>query len=255
MTFYLGTHRPHWLSMLDIPLFVSRRCFDGRRQLPRARAKWALDSSGFTELAMHGEWTMPAKEYAALVRRCASEVGMLEWAAIQDWMCEEPIRAKTGKSTKDHQRLTIESLLELRSIAPEIPWAPVLQGQHKLDYFEHVDAYAAAGVDLTKESIVGLGSVCRRQATTEVLRIVQALTTDGIRLHGFGVKTLGLPLLGDWLVSADSMAWSLNARKHPALPECVADPTTNHKNCANCHHFALQWRGRAIDGLSERWAS
>lgn len=255
MTFFLGTHRPHWLEMLDVPLFVSRRCFEGRRSMPRARTTWALDSSGFTELALHGEWTMSPREYVALVRRIVGEVGMMAWAAIQDWMCEAPIRAKTGKTTAEHQRLTVESLLELRGIAPEIPWAPVLQGQHKYDYLEHVDMYARAGVALADEPIVGLGSVCRRQATEEVVRIVQSLCLEGIRLHGFGVKTLGLPRLADWLASADSMAWSLNARKNALHETCAADPATKHKNCANCHRFALDWRARAIDGLDARWGS
>jgi hypothetical protein len=67
--FYLGTHLPNWLGKVTIPLFVSRRTLAPRRTLPRALGPWALDSGGFTELAMYGRWTVPATQYVAEVRR------------------------------------------------------------------------------------------------------------------------------------------------------------------------------------------
>ena len=56
--FYLGTHHPSWLRKTDVPLFVSRRRLAGLKTLPRARGPWALDSGGFQELILHGEWTV-----------------------------------------------------------------------------------------------------------------------------------------------------------------------------------------------------
>lgn len=85
-----------------------------------------------------------------------------------------------------------------------------------------------AGVDLAAEPLVGLGSVCRRQATAEIERIVTTLAGQGLRLHGFGVKTAGLGRYGWAPHSADSLAWSYAARREPALPG------HRHKNCANC---------------------
>jgi hypothetical protein len=87
--------------------------------------------------------------------------------------------------------------------------------------------------------LVGLGSVCRRQATTEIARIVAELAALGLRLHGFGVKRAGL-------VSADSMAWSYHARRRPPLPGCVGQ-----KNCANCLPYALAWRARMLAILDQ----
>ncbi|MBQ1166450.1 hypothetical protein KBZ21_51530, partial [Streptomyces sp. A73] len=66
--------------------------------------------------------------------------------------------------------------------------------------------YTDAGIDLAAEPIVGLGSVCRRQAPSEINEIVATLHSHGLRLHGFGVKTQGLSDYGPSLYSADSMA-------------------------------------------------
>lgn len=77
------------------------------------------------------------------------------WAAIQDWMCEPWILEKTGLTLDEHQRRTIESLRVLRELAPEIPWAPVVQGWAVADYLWHVEMYRDAGFDLTLEPIVG----------------------------------------------------------------------------------------------------
>jgi hypothetical protein len=73
MKFYLGTHRPRWLATLDVPLFVSRRTLASLRTPPRARAQWALDSGGFTELTMHGRWTVSAADYAREVQRLRAQ--------------------------------------------------------------------------------------------------------------------------------------------------------------------------------------
>lgn len=244
MRFYLGTHQPHWLATSDVPLFVSRRRLAGRRSLPRARVPWALDSGGFTELAMHGRWTVSAAQYAAEARRFRDEIGRMEWAAPQDWMCEPWMLARTGLSVAEHQRRTVDNLLELRALAPDLPWVPVLQGWALTDYLAHVEMYDRAGVDLRAEPLAGLGSVCRRQGMAEAERIVRALAALGIRLHGFGFKLAGIARCADALASADSMAWSYAARRESPLPGC------QHRNCANCWRYARRWYGRVEAAVS-----
>lgn len=126
--FWLGIHEPSWLERVDIPLFVSRRRLGRLKRLPRAIGPWALDSGGFSELSLHGRFELPPAAYAAEVRRYRDEIGGLAWAAPQDWMCEPAMLARTGLSVDEHQRRTVANYLELRQIAPEIPWIPVLQG-------------------------------------------------------------------------------------------------------------------------------
>lgn len=148
MKFFLGVHRPNWLPLSSVPLFVSRRVLGPMKTLPRANCEWALDSGGFTELSMHGRWTLSAADYVADVRRFTDEIGRLAWAAPQDWMCEPSMLAKTGLSVADHQQRTIDNYLELMAIAPEMPWTPVLQGWAISDYWRHAEAYGVAGVNL-----------------------------------------------------------------------------------------------------------
>ncbi|MFF0452106.1 hypothetical protein [Nocardia africana] len=248
MRFYLGSHHPGWLARTDKPLFVSDVRLSPYRSLPRAIGRWALDSGGFSMLSVHGTWEAgptPA-QYAARVRRYAEEIGGLDWAAPQDWMCEPFIVAKTGLTVAEHQRRTVGNYLELCSLAPDVPFAPVLQGFDLADYERCAQLYERAGVDLKAARIVGVGSVCRRQGTTDAAAIMRALTEHlpGIQLHGFGVKTTGLADYGALLASADSMAWSFSARHQPPLPGC-----TTHKNCANCLRYALQWRTKVLAGI------
>lgn len=240
--FFLGTHIPGWLARTDAPLFVSRRRLAGYRTLPRAAAPWALDSGGFSELSLFGCWTVTAAAYVAEVRRFAAEVGRLAWAAAMDWMCEPAILSRTGLNIAEHQARTITNYLDLRDRAPEVPWTPVLQGWRPDDYRRHADAYGRAGVDLRALPVVGIGSVCRRQHTAEVEDVIRGLSGHGMRLHGFGFKVQGLARLGGVLASADSMAWSFEARRL-RRPTCGS---TRHKNCANCLPYALGWRRRVL---------
>jgi hypothetical protein len=234
--FWLGTHRASWLSKMTVPLFISHRQLTERRTLPTALGRWALDSGGFTELKIHGRWQTTPDEYVEAVERYG-EIGGLEWAAPMDWMCEPQMLEKTGLSVREHQERTVQSFLDLRGRGPFIP---VLQGWELGDYESCVGLYAEAGVDLTAEPLVGLGSVCRRQNTSEIGRIVRSLAKVGLRLHGFGVKKDGLASYGQWLASADSMAWSYNARRNWPLPGCT------HRSCANCPRYALRWRDELL---------
>lgn len=242
MKFYLGTHVDSWLSVCPVSLFVSARRLKRRKTLKPALCSWALDSGGFTELSTYGEWRTSSPEYVRQALRYEEEVGKLDWAAPQDWMCEPFVLEKTKKSVLEHQRLTVENFVELRSRS-EI-FVPVLQGWTLDDYLRCVELYEAYGVNLTREKIVGVGSVCRRQNTSETTKVILALSGfRELNLHGFGVKTGGLAVYGTLLVSADSMAWSLHARKRPALSGC------SHKSCSNCMKYALAWRERLLETL------
>ena len=248
MDFYLGSHMPHWLRIAEISLMVSHVRLRRRKSLPRAIMPWVLDSGGFSELSLHGEWTIPTDEYVQSVRRYRDEIGNMVWAAPQDWMCEPWMVEKTTLSIEEHQRRTIDNYLDLVERAPDIPWIPVLQGWTVDDYHRHAEDYCDAGIDLTTQPTVGIGSVCRRQATTEAATIIRSLWATGIHnLHGFGFKTLGLREVGGMMASADSMAWTIRARHALPLPEC------NHKQCQNCLPFALQWREKVLSNIPDEF--
>lgn len=226
------------MTRTDVPLFVSRQRLVRRKKLPRATAPWSLDSGGFSQVAANGRFTFTAEEYVRDVRRYRDEIGNLQWAAPMDWMCESPMLAKSGLTIAEHQRLTVTNFLDLRFLADDLPFVPVLQGQTLDDYRRCADLYCSWGVDLST-SLVGLGSVCRRQATDEIGEIVGHFHAQGLRLHGFGCKKGAIDRYGHLLASADSMAWSFAARiNQRRLPGCT------HKglDCRNCLQWALTWR-------------
>jgi hypothetical protein len=151
-------------------------------------------------------------------------------------MCEDVMLEKTGLTIREHQERAVQNYLDLRGRGPFIP---VLQGWSVADYLRCADLYEEAGVDLYAEALVGVGSVCRRQDTSEIGEVMRAL--QPLRLHGFGVKIDGVARYGHLLESSDSMAWSSAARWVPALPGCP------HKSCANCLKYALKWRDKVLN--------
>ena len=240
LVFFVGTHHPGWLRTARMPLFISDRRLRTYKTLPRAASTWALDSGGFTELSRYGTWDHgPAPgQYAARIRRYQDEIGHLAWAAPQDWMCEPAITARPA------------------SPSPNISGAPsttscgcgilirACRSSRSCKAGPSATTFAAPTPTSTRvstsraEPLVGLGSVCRRQATTCIELIITALRACGItRLHGFGVKITGLTRCGPLLASADSLAWSYAARRQPPLPGCEL----RHINCANCPRYAARW--------------
>lgn len=256
--FYLTMHMPHILATSPVPLCVSHRRLAGRRTLPKARVGWMLDSGGFSELSLFGGWQTSPQDYVAAVRRYDREIGKLEWAAPQDWMCEPDMLALTGLTVLEHQRRTVENFKLLQRLwyaetDDESPFMPPLQGDVEGEHVRCAEMYLDAGIDVRDYEIVGLGSVCRRSRTDEIGAIVaevRAAIDPKLPLHGFGVKTLGLRKYGDQLTTADSMAWSEDARKAALKGRgklCGTEHPRDAKACTNCVPYAMQWRERVLD--------
>ena len=120
-------------------------------------------------------------------------------------------------------RLTISRYDELHAeLNGLVPLMPVLQGYTAHEYLDHLDQY---GDRLAPGAWVGVGSVCKRN--TEPMKIFMVLDAiasrrPDLRLHGFGVKTTALEDRGvrQLLHSADSMAWSYNARRNSRNRNC-----------------------------------
>jgi hypothetical protein len=104
------------------------------------------------------------------------------------------------------------------------------------------ELYAEAEVRLADQKAVGLGSVCRRQDTIRIGAIVGMFAGE-LPIHGVGVKAQGLAAYGSQLESADSLAWSLDARRSEPMP---GHP---HKGCANCFEYSAQWRADLLDRM------
>jgi hypothetical protein len=194
---------------------------------------------------------MPPQDYADRVRRYMRDIGNLRWAATQDWMCEPIMLERTGMSVKEHQVRSVLSYVELLSRAPEVPWVPTLQGWARPDYYDPIEMYEKAGVHLAKLPLVGVGSVCRRQAMFTAELLMRNLhDVHGLKVHGFGFKKDGVRAAYDVMASSDSLAWSESATHHPPLPgHELPGPRRprGHKHCNNCLDYALRWRQELID--------
>jgi hypothetical protein len=208
---------------------------------------WALDSGGYSEIRQHGRWTLEPAAFVDQVRAIADRVGLMAWAAPQDWMVEPDALAATGLTVEDHQARTVDNYAQVVDAAPEIPWIPVLQGWTVAQYVACLERYRAAGVDLERADLVGVGTLCRRDAAHDVARIVLELADAGLTLHGFGVKADALALVGPWLASADSLAWSFTGRDTRPCPH------TGAASCSNCLPHALAWRARTLARIATHY--
>lgn len=219
--FFVGLHQPG-----DARRFV-RACISIKRlwgrKKPLGDVEVLVDSGAFTELSLHGHYRHDVDVYAAELHRLwTAGVVRIVGAVAQDYMCEAFMLAKTGLTIADHQRLTIERYDALVAALerhfggpPPFPVLPVLQGYSPADYVRHLVAY---GSRLARGMWVGVGSVCKRNGSPEliasVLKAIARVRPD-LLLHGFGVKVTALmhEVVRRLLATADSMAWSFAARK------------------------------------------
>jgi hypothetical protein len=288
--FYLGVHHPNWLwnGTMDRPLFVSHgRLRTRKTPFPAATApSWALDSMGFTMLRDNGRWTITPREYVEAVIRYDREIGRLDWAAPQDWMCEravieggrwngqdfagtrqhlDPAGVLTYEEiVAEHQRLTAANFRELESLWEECrrrgetdresPFRPVLQGKpgDVASYLQHYAMYEEAGIRLAGYPVVGIGSVCRLQSEPAIRRLAAGLAPLGLPLHWFGLKLTGLPEVWPNIASCDSQAWGTSARRAPRMPGCThirvrGKYVGQPSTCANCPRYARWWGDRVTD--------
>ncbi|WP_425484924.1 DUF7221 family queuine tRNA-ribosyltransferase-like protein [Amycolatopsis anabasis] len=213
-----------------------------------------MDSGSYTEITRFGTWRCDPDLFGSRVTRVLDNVGTPPvFCAPQDIPCEPQARAASGLPVAEHQSDTIENLIYLREQFPFVPWLPVLQGWEPDQYLDHAFQYRCAGIDLTREPLVGVGSLCRRGAgqTSTVVRIIRSLRDLGITLHRFGVSQHVLARCPVELSSVDSLAWSRSARWHGrAMPGCA-----HPGSCTNCADFALRWHRRATSLVQPRHRS
>lgn len=233
MKFYLGLQKPCQTKLVHpIPFMLSIRGIRGRIKHIWGD-DWLLDSGGFTEILLHGRYTISEDEYIDSIMRHRPKL-----AFCQDWMCEDVMLERTGLTIPEHQERTLESYISLRKHTDRI--APVLQGYTVEDYIAHGLMYVAEGVDMTQ--VFGLGSVCRRSCSSEPPVILNALTDEfpGIKIHAFGIKTEAFKYIDvvEKIYSADSMAWSYWGRRRPK--DC-SDCSYERRQCRNCVRCALMW--------------
>lgn len=289
MKFFLGTHKPQWLGRTAVPLFVSHRWLSGRVTLPRAAGPWALDSGAYTELGIYGRWTVEPRAYAAAVRRFRDEVGLMEWAAIQDWLCVPSVLKSTaleeGVIQPDAERVALippglkpsdrrdRVLATCRALTPDEEFERV-----KLHQERTVESYAtllAIAPDLPWVPVLqGLtvedylrhlhmygrrGLDVRKAPVLGIGSVVKRQHTEAIANLIRGLASLGYRLHGfgfkfrGLALAADALASADSSSwSLNGRKEGLAGrghPGCTHKHCGNCMAWALRWREQLLAAL------
>lgn len=224
-----------------MPLLFNRTNLLAQYCHRKACGPYAIDSNGYKEIRTHGRYLAGASEYAVEVDEWIMMIGRPDFVAIQDWTCcPESVKA-SGKSVEEHQKRTLDSYLALKSLSPSVPWMPTIQGFTESQYLGSLHMHLKAGVNLIKEKIVGIGSVCRLQCKKMIGRVCRVMQRMGIRLHGFGFKFRELIHAHDAVETADSAAWVPKIKcKWSNLGGCEH----RAKCCKMC--FALKWREKLL---------
>jgi hypothetical protein len=221
--FWIGLHMPSLCRYFD--RFCMSYNVVGHRKTAlevSPGGTWMLDSGAFTQVTKYGHHRTSPDEYARRVRRFYYSDDSLACAVIQDWMCEPFVLERTGLTVALHQHLTTVNwtllTAALRDLHCPVTLMPVIQGYEPHEYVDHLKRYRDCSLPLSRGTWVGVGSVCKRNSTpASVMRVLDAVKSfrPDLRLHGFGLKVTAFswPEVLCNLYSADSMAWSMAARR------------------------------------------
>lgn len=236
-------------AMVSASAFWNRRgqCFRFPRATNLQELDFALDSAGFTAMQLwKAKGAQPGMAgvfpwtYAQYVELAA--ISGASWWAQPDLCCEPEIAG--DQEALDYRVRATATLLEgvLRivyawqgelaktcspgTVACMVPApVPVLQGWSADDYLRSLDLLVQVWSRwqpwLAPPALIGLGPVCRRHlhhpqhGLLAILGRLEGALPTGARLHLFGVKGASLGHLKgcDWIASADSMAYDVDARR------------------------------------------
>jgi len=223
--FFTGISNISHASKVDYSFISINRLIGKRERKSDFNAKtWIMDSGAFSQVSTLGSHSLTAGEYSECIIRW-SRCGILVRAVAQDYMCEDFILDKLGRTVEEHQEMTVRNYLDLikKTKDCDVPIMPVLQGYDPEEYAKHVKDYGSL---LKNHAWVGVGSICKRNSNPEsvidVLNAILKIRPD-LRLHGFGIKKTCLQdsAIRDRLFSADSMAWSYKSPKKEDPNEAI----------------------------------
>ena len=167
-----------------------------------------VDSGGFTAAKRWGKYPWTVEQYADFVRELARDVP-LEFVATMDYACEPGVNREVIATNRARIDASIENDAMCRTVAPDLPWLSVLQGD-SLDEREY-DLGRRAAAGLLPGEYAGIGSICgrRNRAAREVVRWY-GRQLPGVQYHGFGlaVRVLDDPGAAWHIRSWDSYAWN-----------------------------------------------
>lgn len=220
----------------------------------------ALDSAGFVALCRYKRYPWTIEQYVQF----AFNKGFTWWSAM-DACCEPEIAGDRAtvvnrvKGTAALLRLCNESYLRH---VDAMPWArdttgfpmPILQGWLPSDYHRSAELTDTT-LGGSWPSLVGVGSVCRRQLSGpdglwRVLERIDSILPPHVKLHLFGVKGPAISQLQAFprVVSVDSMAFEFQARMNAMK---TGEPKTVQKRVACMDQWVSRQADRTLTGAAQ----
>jgi len=205
--FYYGTT---WVWPIQfLPrIMISATFLRTRKSKLKIEKPWMLDSGIGGMFKDNSSQRLSLEEYANIISLHEPPI-----AWTYDYPCEPSIREKYCYTSSRAQDMTNDNTAILRDFYGLKNVMSVVQGWTLDDYLENIDKIKGAGL-LTER--LGIGSVCRRGQTKEIVRIIKAVRNNiprWVKLHGFGVKTSVLKTEARFLLdSVDSSAWGIERR-------------------------------------------
>ena len=206
--FYYGTTWV-WAIPYMPRVMISVSLVRNRKSKIKIEKPWMMDSGIGGMFKPTSKPRLSIEEYANVI---AFQEPPIAWT--YDYPCEPVIRQKYCYTPSKAQDMTNKNTIILRDKYGLKNVMNVVQGWELKDYLENIDKIKEAGL-LTER--LGIGSICRRGQTKEIVRIINAIrknTPGWVKLHGFGVKISVLKRTEAkfLLNSVDSTAWNMERR-------------------------------------------
>jgi hypothetical protein len=187
---------------------ADRARFRVRRPPADHIASLAIDSGGFTAAARWGRYPWTPAQYVDWIHAEARDVP-LDWCAIMDYACERDVNRTALATNRARIKATIRHDRALRSLAPDLPWLSVLQG----NTFEGraLDLRLRRRLDLLFPHM-GVGSICRRPGREAAAVLAwYGARLPATRYHAFGldIRTFDADDAAYFLLQSwDSYSWT-----------------------------------------------
>lgn len=219
LAFYFTLHpgdimRTRILKGADVMLVASAFWDSDRKRLKVRRppadhiGALSLDSGGFTAAARWGRYPWEPEAYVEWVRQMTRDVPAA-FVACMDYACERGVDRSSLATNRERIEATWINENLLRTIAPDLPWLGVLQGNTLDERRWDIERRQRFGLLFP---FMGLGSICRRPAreAADVIRFYRE-HVPGTRFHAFGLDCRALDCGDDAataIASWDSYAYT-----------------------------------------------
>jgi len=210
-----------------------------------------LDSGAYSQINDKGDYPFSMEEYVEYANK-----HHFTHVATLDYPCDE--RFISELSIKDRIGRTVENTVNLIDQVPNL--CAVIQGFTQSEYLDCIDQYNDQGA-LT--SNVGIGSICIRKKTSEIVPLVKTIKRNlpgETKIHCYGLEIPSIKKLYPYITSSDSHTWGqclhiggrvlfFDGNKLRSFPRNKLDIMAGTTTCLHNYNLYLNHITRERNGL------